>query len=218
MEANRRRLAGWLDLVLPPSAIDPRYGYDTFEARYGLRYARPHFLLRVLDTELLSELGLPFDELSLPAQSLSQLPVISARVLIIENKVNLLTLPKLSRTIALGGLGNGVTQLSDVRWLHENPVYYWGDLDADGFVILDRLRQVIGQVQSLLMYQETLNEYQYLATSGNGVEVKELSHLDSDERACYERLCSEDRRIEQEHLPMELLTQAIGRIENPSQT
>jgi hypothetical protein len=212
LQSNRRRLAGWLDLVLPPSAIDHRYGYDAFEPRYGLRYVRPHFLLRILDRDLQSELGLPFDELSLPAESIAELPVNRVRIMIVENKINLLTLPAMERTIALGGLGNGVTQLGDIGWLHENPVYYWGDLDAEGFVILDRLRQSLGRVRSVLMTEAVLNTFQNLATSGNASEPKELVHLNAEERACYENLCRSDRRLEQEHLPIEVLILEIDRI------
>jgi len=212
LQSNRRRLAGWLDLVLPPSAIDHRYGYDAFEPRYGLRYVRPHFLLRILDRDLQSELGLPFDELSLPAESITELPVNRVRVMIVENKINLLTLPAMERTIALGGLGNGVTQLGDIGWLHDNPVYYWGDLDVEGFVILDRLRQSLGRVRSVLMTETVLNTFQNLATAGNASEPKELIYLNAEERACYENLCRSNRRLEQEHLPIEVLILEIDRI------
>ncbi|TWU06167.1 Wadjet anti-phage system protein JetD domain-containing protein [Stieleria varia] len=209
LESNRRRLATWLDLVLPPHTIDHRYGYDAFEPRYGLRYARPHFLLRVLDRDFQSELGLPFDELSIPAESLARLSVADARILIVENKVNLLALPTLHRTIALGGLGNGVTQLSDIGWLRHNQVYYWGDLDADGFVILDRLRQSLPHLQSLLMDQSTYDQFADLATKGNASDQRELSHLTEDERCCYEFVCRCDTRVEQEHLPNEYLLKAL---------
>lgn len=212
LQSNRRRLAGWLDFVLPPSAIDHRYGYDAFEPRYGLRYVRPHFLLRILDRGLQSELGLPFDEWSLPAESIAELPVNRVRIMIVENKINLLTLPAMERTIALGGLGNGVTQLGDIGWLHENPIYYWGDLDAEGFVILDRLRQSLGRVRSILMTETVLNTFQNLATPGNASEPKELAHLNAEERACYETLCRSNRRLEQEHLPTEVLMLEIDRI------
>jgi hypothetical protein len=208
LQANRRRLASWLDLILPSSTIDHRYGYGEFEPRYGLRYVRPHFLLRVLDNALQVELGLPFDELSLPAESLSQLPVKQIQILIVENKVNLLTLPSLPRTIALGGLGNGVTQLGDIGWLHENPIRYWGDLDAEGFEILDRLRQVIPHVQSVLMDKATFTSFQQLATEGNASSTRILSLLTERERECYEYMCNSQLRLEQEHLPTEALLNA----------
>jgi len=211
LQSNRRRLASWLDLALPASAIDHRYGYEAFEPRYGLRYVRPHFLLRILDGDLQSELGLPFDELSLPAESLSRLPVCQVRIVIVENKVNLLTLPALERTIALGGLGNGVTQLGDICWLRANPIYYWGDLDAEGFVILDRLRQLLGRVQSVLMTQSIFDGFQHLATPGNASDLRELTHLNSEERECYEYICRTNQRLEQEHLPLDTLLHEINR-------
>ncbi|WP_182869570.1 Wadjet anti-phage system protein JetD domain-containing protein [Rhodopirellula sp. JC639] len=210
LETHRRRLATWLDIVLPPHTIDHRYGYDAFEPRYGLRYARPHFLIRTLDDQLQSELGLAFDELSLPAESLASLPVADARTLIVENKINLLSLPNMDRSIALGGLGAGVTQLADVEWLHNNPLYYWGDLDAEGFVILDRLRQSLPRVTSVLMDRSILERFQDLATVGNGAQPKELTHLNAEEKACYAAVCKGNLRIEQEHLPIDLLVSILA--------
>ncbi|MCA9135782.1 MAG: hypothetical protein KDB00_03460 [Planctomycetales bacterium] len=209
LEKHRRRIATWLDLVLPPHAIDHRYGFDAFEPRYGLRYARPHLLVKVLDRDLLKEVGLPFDELSLPAESIAKLPVDQSRIVIVENKTNLLALPKMKRSVALGGLGNAVTQLADIHWLHKNPVFYWGDLDAEGFVILDRLRQVLPGVQSVLMNQNVLDQFASLATAGNASDHVELANLTSEEQACYARVCQSNQRIEQEHLPLGLLTQSL---------
>lgn len=210
IESHRKRLASWLDRVLPPQAIDTRYGFDAFEPRYGLRYARPHFLLRVLDPVLLNELGLPFGELSLPAESLSELPVESVRVVIVENKVNLLTLPSIERGLALGGIGNAVTQLDDISWLHKNPIQYWGDLDADGFVILDRLRQRFPQAKSLLMDRSTLETLSSLAISGNGATARELSELSEAELDVYRKLCATNQRLEQERIPQPKVLAAIA--------
>ncbi len=209
IENHRRRLAIWLDLVLTHESIDVRYGHDAFEPRYGLRYARPHYLLRVLDEELQREVGLPFDEFSLPAESLSKLAVSDVGVLIVENKVSLLALPRMPRTLALGGLGNGVTQLSSIGWLSTNDLWYWGDLDADGFLILDRLRRVLPHVQSLLMNEQTVEQFTGLATPGNGAEIKPLEFLIAEELRCYHRLCETNTRIEQEHLPMEAVLASL---------
>ncbi len=72
------------------------------------------------------------------------------------------------------------------------------------FVILDRLRQSLRQMQSVLMTQATLNQFQDLATSGNSSDQKEFSHLNAEERECYENVCRSNRRLEQEHLPIEV--------------
>lgn len=209
IENHRRRLAIWLDIVLTHEAIDFRYGHDAFEPRYGLRYARPHYLLRVLDEEVQREVGLPFDELSLPAESLSKLAVDRVRVLIVENKVSLLALPQLPRTLALGGLGNGVTELSSITWLNATDLWYWGDLDADGFVILNRLRRVLPQVRSLMMTERTVEQFIALATTSNGADAKPLDLLIAEELRCYHHLCETNTRIEQEHLPMKAVLASL---------
>ncbi len=211
IEQHRRRLASWLDLLLPPQVIDLRFGHDQFEPRYGLRYARPHYLLRVLDNDLQHELGLPFDELSLPAESIGKLPARDQRVIIVENKVSLLSLPSMPRTLALGGLGNGVTQLSDISWLVTCNVVYWGDLDADGFRILDRLRGVLPHVESRLMEQSVVDQFCHLATAGNGDQPQESENLSESELQCYHFLCHRNLRIEQEHLPNEFIQKALSR-------
>jgi hypothetical protein len=63
-------------------------------------------------------------------------------VLIVENKVNLLTLPRLPGTLAIGGLGNAVMLLRYCAWLGSVSITYWGDIDVQGFEILSRLRGI----------------------------------------------------------------------------
>jgi hypothetical protein len=210
IEQHSRRLAKWLDIVLPPDAIDLRFSHHQFEPRYGLRYARPHYLLQVLDADLQRELGLPFAELSLPAESLDKLQAKQLRVIVVENKVSLLSLPPMHRTLALGGLGNGVTQLSSISWLQTCEVFYWGDLDADGFRILDRLRGVLPHLKSRLMDQAIVDQFRHLATKGNGDETTDTPNLCQSELHCYHYLCRENLRIEQEHLPSELVQRVLS--------
>ncbi|MAP07479.1 MAG: hypothetical protein CMM00_01165 [Rhodopirellula sp.] len=114
------------------------------------------------------------------------------------------------RTLALGGLGNGVTQLSDISWLSECKVIYWGDLDADGFRILDRLRAVLPHVESRLMDRSIVEQFANFATKGNGREAQAVEHLCEGELQCYYHLCQNNLRIEQEHLPSEWILKALS--------
>src|SRR5262245_14483114 len=134
IERHERLLREWLDAVLPPHAV--RADEDHFERRYGLRYAEPHLYVRLLDRRLERELGFPCGEFSLPLRTLAELPARPAAVFIVENKINLLTLPPLERTLGLGALGKGVTLLRYLPWLGGVPIAYWGDLDVQGFEIL----------------------------------------------------------------------------------
>ncbi|QDV88923.1 Wadjet anti-phage system protein JetD domain-containing protein [Planctomycetes bacterium TBK1r] len=71
------------------------------------------------------------------------------------------------------------------------------------------LRQALPGVQSLLMDGSVFDQFQDLATAGNGSQTRELPHLSDDEQACYERVCRTNRRIEQEHLPMQRLVELL---------
>lgn len=209
IERQKSLLSAWFDLLLPEQAID--YGSTrSFEQRYGFRYARQHLLIRLLDANLATELGCPWTELSLPAADLDRLPIECARVFVVENKVNLLTLPKTARSIALGGVGHGITMLFDVSWLPNQQLYYWGDLDTDGFEILASLRHRFPNTQSLFMDLETLQNHRELAITianrrhDNATEPPELTE---SERAAY-RICkAENLRIEQEHIAQSAVNQ-----------
>ena len=209
IERNKSLLRAWFDQLLPEGAID--FGSTrSFEQRYGFRYARQHLLVRFLDAELACELGCPWMELSLPAAELARLPVTGARVFIVENKVNLLTLPRSPRSIALGGFGDGVTMLFDVPWLLNQPLFYWGDLDLDGFDILASLRHRFPQTHSLFMDLETLLKHRSIATSfvsRRSAEASEPAELTASELAAY-RICKgENLRFEQEHISQAAVNQ-----------
>jgi len=117
--------------VLPAHAI--RADEDHFERRYGLRYAEPHLCVRLLDAHLAEQWRFPCLELSIPLHTLSSLSIKPDIVFIVENKVNLMTLPSAERAIGLGALGNAITLLRHIPWLQNLPIVYWGDLDVEGW-------------------------------------------------------------------------------------
>jgi hypothetical protein len=211
VERHKSVLGEWLDLVLPPHTI--RADEEHFERRYGLRYAEPHLHVRLLDSELQRELGFPWPEFSLPLETLAGLPAPPRAVFIVENRVNLLTLPPLPRTLGLGALGKGVTLLRYLPWLGSVPVVYWGDLDVQGFEILSSLRAIFPETGSVLMDAQTLARWEYLCTCGNAPGLEGLPHLTDSERAAYDRCRNKNLRLEQERLPKEAVLAAISRLD-----
>lgn len=213
IERNCRILRWWLDLVLPPYAI--RADEEHFDRRFGLRYSEPLIFVRFLDEAVQQQAGWPWNECALSLHSLAASPVLVDRVIIVENKVNLLTLPRIAGSIAMGGLGNGVTDLRYVTWLSQIPLWYWGDLDVDGFEILSRLRTVHPHAQSLLMDGEILEEWRSaVGTAGNGRTGTVLPNLAPSEADAYQACSRENLRIEQERFPqpfvIECLKDAFG--------
>jgi hypothetical protein len=200
IERHQRVLREWFDLVLPPGSI--RSDETHFARRFGLRYPELHVVIRFLDPELQRDVNCPWPELSLPVSLLAELPVRDAKAVIVENKVNLLTLPPRPRTIGLGALGRAVSELRAVPWLATVPLVYWGDLDVEGFEILSALRAEFPNVRSILMDDAALTRYQPLAVSGTGISPAPPPHLAAVELLAFHRCVQGNIRVEQERIPV----------------
>ncbi|MDA1229525.1 MAG: DUF2220 family protein, partial [Planctomycetota bacterium] len=210
IEQNSGILEQWLNIALPPETIraDERH----FERRFGLRYAEPQILLRFLDGALQRSVGCPWRECSVPLHSLAETPVDAKTVVIIENKVNLLTFPNLSASIAIGGLGNGVVDLTYVPWIANCALWYWGDMDVEGFEILSRLRIRFPQIRSFLMDPVTLDRWKSdLAVPGTGRQPAPPPQLTETETMAFNTCAAENLRVEQERIPQEVVIDAVAR-------
>lgn len=199
IERHERILSKWLDIALPPHTI--RSDEDHFERRFGLRYAEPHLMLRFLDAGLQAAAGFPCDELSLPLRTLDQLSCPVTTVFIVENRVNLLTLPPVDGALALGGLGNGVSLLRYVAWLQTVRITYWGDIDIEGLTILSMLRASFPHVQSFMMDLSTIDCYERLLVPGTGRMLDVPPYLDATERELFLACRTKNLRLEQERIP-----------------
>ena len=144
-------------------------------------------------------------------------------VIFVENKETYLKFPLLSGGVCVFGSGRaGMALAGRLTWITNAPrVVYWGDLDADGFEILDAYRARGIACQSILMDKATLLEFERYGTNlekdhktALRRERKELAHLTNSEREAYELITSEDytgnRRIEQERIPLDYALRALA--------
>ena len=201
IEAHRGVLAEWLDLLLPPEAIDTRFtGVAQFGARYGFRDKPARIRFRVLDEALIAVAGVRQPDISLDGASFAALDLQVRRVIVTENETNFLALPPLPESLALFGAGYGFEALAHVRWLQRCELHYWGDIDTHGFAILDQLRGRFAQVESLLMDRETLLAHEALWGREDTPARHDLPRLTAAERALYDDL--RDNRI-RPHLRLE---------------
>jgi len=183
--------------------------YNGFERRYGLRYDQPLIRLRILDTKL-SINGLT--DLTLTLSEFKKFDIAAKTVFIAENKVNGLAFPDYSEAIVIFGLGYAVNLLADAHCLQASTLYYWGDLDTHGFAILSRLRHYYPQLKSILMDQQTLQQFSALCVY-EAIEKSEqqpLSHLTEEENALYQQLQKSLYRLEQERISFAYLKNTLG--------
>jgi hypothetical protein len=187
-----------LDALLPAEAIAA--SETAFESRYGLRYDEALVRLRVLDPALLAWLGWPLSDVSAPVSELAGLALNDLDCIIVENKLVFLTLPALPNALAIFGGGFSVDRLARLPWLHACRLWYWGDLDAQGFQILSRLRSAFLQAHSLLMDAPTLAAFEGFVVPGTPCAATELPGLSAAEQALFARLAGANLRLEQERI------------------
>lgn len=144
-----------------------------------------------------------------------------AVVVISENKDTAIHFPPFDGGIAVEGAGFGGKTAAAFPWLTEAPhLYYWGDIDAHGYEILNGWREDGVPVTSILMDPITYDLYACYGTNtdqnGNPLKPekpKPLPQLTPDEQAAYQRLAdpsfSGHRRIEQERIPLQAAIDAL---------
>jgi hypothetical protein len=216
IEGNRSVLSEWLDRLLPADAIDGNIrglADHGFERRYGLRFEEAQIRFRWLDTQR-APLGLA--DLSVPLSQFARYAPACDCTIVVENKINFLTLPPHPNTVAIFGSGYAIDLLKSIPWLERQPLHYWGDLDTHGFAILSRLRGHFPHTQSFLMDRDTLAAHRDLWTeelSGTRV-LQDLPGLYPDERSLYDDLRNDrlgDRvRLEQERIPFAIVERAVS--------
>ncbi len=207
IEQNQRILRSLLEAILPADqrvSVQGEKDY-TFEKIFSLKYREPLIRLRLLDPLLKSKYGFPAADMSLPLSAFRQLNLEIHRCFMTENLMNFLTLPALENSFAIFGSGYAVQALKTVAWLSACPIFYWGDLDVDGFKILSQLRAYFSQTTSIMMDMETFKTFDEFAVSVEGAKPSKgiaeiLPNLTSEELALYAYLTLHQKRLEQERI------------------
>jgi hypothetical protein len=152
-------------------------------------------------------------------------------VLVVENRDSRLWFPSVKDTIVVEGGGKAAAALlANVPWIRAaDHVLYWGDIDADGYTILNQFRAALAEpapdgapakpVTSILMDATDLHRYARHGVNHDkaGRPIKPsstpLPHLTPAEAAAYDTIATAGptpfRRIEQEAIP---LTHAATRL------
>ena len=132
-------------------------------------------------------------------------------VLIIENEQTALSLDIPNVPIFLG-LGYGVTMLEALPWLSEKKILYFGDLDTHGLAILAECRRLFAQTQSLLTDLPTFERFREFAVPEPKQASLPKDYLTDGECALAERLEAQGLRLEQERIPLSVISSALRRV------
>lgn len=206
IEDNVAAFRFFLERLLPDNAIN--HAEEKFERRFGYLKVEHFFNVKLLDPELRSSLDFPFEQLALHPTDIAKIRSEDIqKVIIVENQVNLHTLPRIAATLAIHGNGYALARLKNIRWMQDIPVYYWGDIDVFGYEILSELRKSYPQAKSLMMEPPHIRQLSFISSLGKRSirKTSDFIHLLTPLEKIAHRWCQiYDKRIEQERIPMRL--------------
>lgn len=203
IEHNKQLISFVLESVLPEDAIDFTVpaGASRFEERYGFARNAKDVLVKMT------------------ASDFQKSAFASDRVLVVENQDFLLSSSPLPNgiTVIYGG-GYGFTNLASSDSLSGKQIYYWGDLDTNGFKILSDFRKYYPETISVMMDKDTFEKYYDGCVRETSPIKNTPPNLTNDECDTFMFLLSQmdengaTPRLEQEHIPAEWRDAQIKKI------
>lgn len=200
IEHNEIVIKSLLDFLIQDAIKD--VSEKSIHKRYHLKYDEPTVRVRILDKQLMIG-GL--SDIRIPLSDFEKLSINSNNLILTENKMNFLALPALFSTIAIwSGGGFMISYLRNVRWLHERNIFYWGDLDTHGFLILHQMRTYFPRTKSVMMDMETFEHFKGEGVvAGEKISSENLNTLNKAETEMFDFLRINNFRLEQEKIRQE---------------
>ena len=209
IEKNKGVIRELLDILLTEQINSDS---KEFEKRFHLKFSEPLIRFKILDKEISQKYFSGIDDIAIPVSQFESLNLPIKRVLVVENKTTLyttLTLPKMDETIAIFGSGFSVYNLKGAQWLINVELFYWGDIDVQGFEILSQFRSYFPQTQSMLMDKTTFEKF-FENDSGTPTNVSTKLNLTDGEQQLYEVLKINNWRLEQEKIPLYWINELVN--------
>ncbi len=199
VEANKGVIRELLDILIADNVdLDEKH----FESRFHLKYDEPIVRFRILDQSISHQFFSDIADISVPISQFKKLVLPVRCVYVVENKTNMLSFPTFEKSIVICGMGFRVDILKEAEWLNEKDIYYWGDLDAQGFQILSEIRTHFKKVESFLMDRETFDKF-FESDKGKETNVEKELCLTPEENQMFQYLKASNQRLEQEKIPYE---------------
>ncbi len=204
IERNQHFLKSLIDDIFPELLLHPEE--QDFFLRYGMvKDTDLFFRVKSADRSIrflgLQQVAVPSVELHL-----FKLPDRFTRIVIVENKIAYLFFPEVPETAVIWGSGNAAVLLENMEGLGERNLFYWGDIDPEGFQILCRIRKIYPETRSLMMDKKTFQLFRHLAVPSSLKTIPDLPLLTTEEKDCFQYLQTLDlNRLEQEKIDAEYI-------------
>jgi hypothetical protein len=203
IEDNQAILSEILSFVLPKEAIFEEE--SIFEKRFGLKYELPQIRIRSLSGNIDN---LPISDVTLSLNDWQKINLGTEMIFIITDKINFLRFPEFPNAIAILGTPKALENLSELAFLQNKKLYFWGDLTIQGVTQLSSIRKGFPSVQSFLMNSETLEKYTNFTEVIKTDNIDLITHLTAAEQVILKELLKGKgllaKHILQEDIELEL--------------
>jgi len=171
----------------------------------NLRQKPPLYPIRWLDPSLANLNTAGIEILALTPDTLRNVSWTIDEIWLVENETNLLLLPPRKNALAVFSKGYALHALKEIPILNRARLFYWGDLDEDGFIMLDQFRKYYPHARSIFMDKETIffhrHEMDRVPFRLNRSNLELLPY----EAEAYQFLLTHQGRIEQEKLQQDYM-------------
>lgn len=130
-----------------------------------------------------------------------------------ENETNLYLIPERKNAIAIFSKGKATHSLKDVPLLVKAKLFYWGDLDEEGYKMLNAMHGYYpNNLQSVFMDEATLLQHAgEMGKQDAAYKTISLEHLTREEQAAFNILKYHNGRLEQERIRQDYVAEGIRR-------
>ena len=188
----------------------PQVSGLSFEERYGFKSDVQGIRIRILDP-LHTLSGMT--DIVVRAEELSRMAIGVKHVFVTENKINFLAFPEIRDSMVIFGKGYGFDLWKRLSWMHTKHLYYWGDIDTNGFAILNQFRSVFPHSKSIMMDAETMDLCADYWVEEPVQKTINLPNITESERSLYYSLHDSGKRsgkrLEQELIPFDYVLKVI---------
>jgi hypothetical protein len=186
---------------------------SSLEQALGLKSKPLLYMVRWLDKDMAGQLMHGMEFTGVTVDWLQQISWTIDEVWLVENETNLYLIPPRKNAIALFSRGYAMSQLKDIPFFNKAKIYYWGDLDEDGYKMLNGIRAWYPHVISIFMDEHTLVSHAVeLVTQDAIYRTGLLPFLTHEEQAALNILMHRNGRLEQERIRQDYIIKKLTMI------
>ncbi len=188
---------------------------NDIEIALGLQRKSHLFTIRWLDKLLADKYTNRIALLGLGCETLKNVNWLVKEIWLVENETNLYLLPEKKDAMVIFSKGYALNQLYDIPLLHASNLYYWGDLDEDGYIMLNRIRKHYPHIISVCMDEETVKVHSSeIGKQPIKYKARIFDVLTAQENAAFEMLFTLNGRLEQERLNLDYVINKVTRLDS----